>query len=45
MGNIETTLKFPDSTSGLLEELRLENKALSVQWAAMLAAMHRYPRI
>jgi hypothetical protein len=35
--NIETTLQFSDSTSGLLDELKHENKVLSDQWTKMLA--------
>jgi hypothetical protein len=35
--NIEATLQFPDSTSGLLVELRRENKVLTRQWKRMLA--------
>jgi hypothetical protein len=41
--NIETTLQFPDSTSGLLDELKHENKVLSDQWNTMLAAIAPVP--
>jgi hypothetical protein len=35
--NIETTLQFPNSTSGLRVELKRENKVLTRQWKTMLA--------
>jgi hypothetical protein len=35
--NIDVTLQFPESTSGLLLELQRENKVLTRQWDAMLA--------
>jgi hypothetical protein len=41
--NIDVTLKFPDATSGLLLELQHENKVLSEQWDAMLAAIAPVP--
>ena len=41
--NIETTLQFSDSTSGLLDELKHENKVLSDQWNTMLAAIAPVP--
>jgi hypothetical protein len=41
--NIDVTLKFPDATSGLLIELQHENKVLSEQWDAMLAAIAPVP--
>jgi hypothetical protein len=41
--NIETTLQFPESTSGLLVELKRENKVLTEQWDAMLAAIAAVP--
>jgi hypothetical protein len=41
---IETTLQFPDSQSGLLKELKHENKALSDQWTKMIAEFNPFVR-
>jgi hypothetical protein len=41
--NTEHTLQYPDSQSGLLNELKHENKVLSDLWNAMLAEFNPVP--